>query len=59
MTIYGYARVSTGGQDLASQLDALKNAGAGKVWREKVSGAETDRVELAKLMKALQPGVCL
>ena len=54
--IIGYARVSTGGQDLASQLDALKQAGAEKVWREKVSGAKTDRVELAKLMRSLAPG---
>jgi DNA invertase Pin-like site-specific DNA recombinase len=54
--IYGYARVSTGGQDLASQLEALKAAGAEKIWREKVSGSKTDRSELAKLMRSLNHG---
>src|SRR5262249_46854296 len=54
--IVGYARVSTNDQDLSSQLEALKAAGAEKVWREKVSGAKTDRPELAKLMRSLNHG---
>jgi DNA invertase Pin-like site-specific DNA recombinase len=54
--IYGYARVSTNDQDLSSQLEALKQAGAEKIYREKISGARSDRPELAKLMKTLQPG---
>ena len=39
MTIYGYARVSTEGQTLAGQEAALREAGAAKVFAEKVSGA--------------------
>ena len=31
-------------------------AGCAKVFREKVSGAKTDRVELAKLIGRLDPG---
>ena len=31
-------------------------AGAAKVFKEKVSGAKTDRVELAKLIRRLEPG---
>jgi DNA invertase Pin-like site-specific DNA recombinase len=56
MTIYGYARVSTDGQTLAAQDAALHAAGAAKVYGEKVSGAKTDRAELAKLLKRLEPG---
>src|SRR3974390_2316157 len=56
MPIIGYARVSTQGQDLKPQLEALKAAGAATVWREKVSGARSDRPQLAKLMAALKPG---
>ena len=37
-----YARVSTRDQDLTSQLDALSAAGAGAIYREKVSGARAD-----------------
>src|SRR5262249_22476936 len=54
--IYGYARVSTDGQDLASQLAQLRAAGAERVWSEKISGAMTDRRALAAAIKALGPG---
>lgn len=56
MTILGYARVSTDGQTLDAQIEALEAAGAGKIFKEKVSGAKTDRAELAKLMKVLETG---
>src|SRR6266581_6825969 len=56
MTVYGYARVSTNGQDLSSQEAELLAAGAAKVFKEKVSGAKTDRAELAKIIRRLEPG---
>ena len=56
MTMYGYARVSTDGQSLASQDAQLHAAGCAKVFAEKVSGAKTDRAELAKALKRLSPG---
>jgi len=56
MTTYGYARVSTNGQDLTSQEHELLAAGCSKVFKEKVSGAKTDRVELAKVIRRLEPG---
>jgi DNA invertase Pin-like site-specific DNA recombinase len=56
MTTYGYARVSTNGQDLAAQEAELTAAGCGKIYWEKVSGAKTDRAELAKLIKRLEGG---
>ena len=56
MTIYGYARVSTNGQDLAAQEAELMAAGCSKVFKEKVSGAKTDRAELAKVLRKLGPG---
>lgn len=54
--LYGYARVSTGGQSLAAQDAALHAAGCGKIFAEKVSGARTDRAELTKLIKRLDQG---
>jgi DNA invertase Pin-like site-specific DNA recombinase len=56
MTVYGYARVSTNGQDPAAQEAELMAAGCAKVFKEKVSGAKTDRTELAKALRRLEPG---
>jgi DNA invertase Pin-like site-specific DNA recombinase len=56
MTIYGYARVSTNGQDLAAQEAELMAAGCAKVFKEKVSGAKTDRAELGKLLHKIESG---
>jgi DNA invertase Pin-like site-specific DNA recombinase len=56
MTIYGYARVSTDGQTLAAQDAALHSAGCAKVYAEKISGAQSDRAQLAKLLKLLCEG---
>ena len=55
MSLYGYARVSTREQDLAAQDVELRNAGCVKTFKEKVSGAKTDRPELAKLIRRLEP----
>ena len=52
----GYARVSTYGQTLDAQLAQLRAAGCRKVYREKASGAQADRRELLKLLKATRPG---
>jgi DNA invertase Pin-like site-specific DNA recombinase len=43
MTVYGYARVSTRDQDLIAQDAELMAAGCAKVFKEKISGAKTDR----------------
>jgi DNA invertase Pin-like site-specific DNA recombinase len=56
MAIFGYARVSTDGQTLASQDAQLHAAGCAKVYSEKISGAHSDRPELAKVLKRLQAG---
>lgn len=54
---YGYARVSTKGQDHANQVEALKAAGCDRTFSEKVTAKSTDgRTEWAKLCKILQPG---
>src|SRR6266403_517468 len=56
MTTYGYARVSTRDQNLAAQDAELMAAGCAKVFKEKVSGAKTDRPELAKVIGRLEEG---
>jgi DNA invertase Pin-like site-specific DNA recombinase len=59
MTVYGYARVSTDGQTLASQDAQLHAAGCAKVYSEKISGARSDRPELAKVLRRLVDGDAL
>lgn len=54
--IIGYARVSTAGQTLDAQVEALKAAGADKVFQETVSGAKRDRKELKRALAALEEG---
>lgn len=56
MPVYGYARVSSGGQELDLQLDQLRAAGCAKVFREKQSGVKDDRAVLARMLSALRPG---
>lgn len=50
----GYARVSTVGQTLELQLKTLQSYGCRKIYREKASGANSDRVELKKLLEKLK-----
>jgi DNA invertase Pin-like site-specific DNA recombinase len=52
----GYARVSTGGQNLDRQMDALKAAGCRRVFADKKSGKDTDRAELRTALEFMQPG---
>jgi DNA invertase Pin-like site-specific DNA recombinase len=59
MTTYGYARVSTRDQTLTAQDAQLHAAGCAKVYSEKISGARSDRPELAKVLRRLAPGDAL
>jgi DNA invertase Pin-like site-specific DNA recombinase len=54
--IYGYARVSTDGQSVAAQVEALTVAGAAQVFREVASGAKSDRAQLHRLLNLLNDG---
>src|SRR3954467_7283105 len=53
---YGYARVSTYGQSVATQVTALKQTGAEKVFKEVASGAKTNRAQLHRVLNALDEG---
>ncbi len=53
---YGYARVSTDGQSVDAQVRQLTKAGCKKVFREVASGAQTDRVQLRRLLDQLGAG---
>jgi DNA invertase Pin-like site-specific DNA recombinase len=51
----GYARVSTTDQNLELQLAALKEAGCGRIFQEKISGVKRERPELQRLLDQLRP----
>lgn len=52
----GYARVSTEDQKLDLQLQALKKAGCTKIFKEKLSGVNSQRPEFQKLLEQLRGG---
>lgn len=53
----GYARVSSNGQNLQSQIELLKKAGCEKIFQEKRSGTQTDkRVELQNALDFVREG---
>ena len=54
MAHLGYGRVSTDGQSLTAQVAELKAAGCTEIFQEKVSGAKSDRKQLARLIRRLE-----
>src|SRR3954463_9636759 len=56
--LIGYARVSTYGQTLDTQLEQLRAAGCSSrnIYREKVTGARADRRELLRMLDCLTFG---
>jgi DNA invertase Pin-like site-specific DNA recombinase len=56
MAMFGYARVSTGGQSLTAQVAALKAVNCQRIFQEKISGARSDRKQLTRLIAGLDKG---
>jgi DNA invertase Pin-like site-specific DNA recombinase len=56
MTVVGYARVSSTGQDLSVQLEKLDAAACDKVFKEKRSGVDASRPELKRCLEYLRDG---
>lgn len=56
MTLLGYARVSTLHQSPDMQTRALTEAGAERIWTDRMSGARDDRPELAALLDYARRG---
>lgn len=53
---YGYARVSTMGQDLKAQIDSLEREGCEKIYSEKFTGTKVERPQFQELLKSLENG---
>uniref|UniRef100_UPI003703A065 recombinase family protein n=1 Tax=Streptomyces rimosus TaxID=1927 RepID=UPI003703A065 len=53
---YGYARVSTIGQDLQAQLQRLEQEVCDEIYSEKFTGTKSDRPKFQEVLTALQPG---
>lgn len=53
---YGYARVSTLGQDLEAQIKMLKKEGCDEIYSEKFTGTKFDRPKFQELLSVLKSG---
>ena len=56
MATIGYARVSTDGRTLQAQTEALHTVHCERIFAEKISGAHSDRPQLAKAIATLGEG---
>lgn len=56
MMTVGYARISTGDQNVDLQVDALKQVGCSKIFEETASGANKNRPRLAEAISFLKSG---
>lgn len=54
--LIGYGRISTRGQSLALQIDALKAAGCDRIFEDKVSGASRSKPALDDALSHLRKG---
>ena len=54
--IIGYARVSTKDQNLDLQLDALQKEKCGRVYKEVISGAKSERPVLQEMLNQVRSG---
>ena len=52
--LIGYARVSTGDQNLDLQLEALKKAGCEEIFKDAISGTRSKRPGLDKALELLR-----
>jgi len=53
---YGYARVSTVGQDLESQIETLKAEGCEVIFKEKFTGTSSERPQFKELLSKVSKG---
>jgi len=53
---YGYARISTLGQDLRAQIDTLEKEGCDKIFTEKFTGTKMERKEFNQLLEIIEEG---
>jgi DNA invertase Pin-like site-specific DNA recombinase len=54
--LIGYARVSTTGQNLESQIEHLQAEGCDKIFQEKLTGFDRRRAQLEKMLISLRAG---
>lgn len=54
--LIGYARVSTTGQNLESQIEHLQTEGCDTIYQEKLTGFDRRRPQLEKMLKQIEPG---